>query len=403
MNIFLTLYHYELKKIIKRKLVWISLFICLGCIVMAKAGNLSGNYYVDGEVVDTHYHMFQVDSAYRRALSGRVVAQELLEETMTAYGKIPAAAERYTETEEYQKYARPYNDIFQLIWKWTRRNPFYEGWNADEQNLYDARTDWQEETWTELFLSDTEKAFWREKEEQIDKPFTYFYHEGYSVILKDLDTVGILLLLLTAVCLSGVFPEEHMRRMDQMILSSAKGRTIAYWAKLSAGISVSFICAVLMGLAAVTASLIIYGTEGFQTAVQMYLYLATYSYPISIGEACFIAYGVFLVTAVLMSVLVMVVSELLHNSIATLALFTGFIIVGVMINIPSQYRIVAQIWQSLPMRFLSCRGLFSQRLVVVGRHCFTVWQTVPILYVLCGTAAAVAGVGIYRRYQMSGR
>ena len=78
MNIFLTLYHYELKKIIQRKLVWVSLFICLGCIVMAKAGNLSGNYYVDGEVVDTHYHMFQVDSAYRRALSGRVVAQELL-------------------------------------------------------------------------------------------------------------------------------------------------------------------------------------------------------------------------------------------------------------------------------------------------------------------------------------
>ena len=220
MNIFLTLYHYELKKILGRKLVWIALFLCIGCIIFAEIGNLSGNYYVEGEAVDTHYHMFQVDSAYQRALSGRVVGQELLEETMSAYSKIPKTAERYTETEEYQKYARPYSDIFQIIWRWIERNPWYEGWQAEEQSLYEARADRQEEAWTDLFLSDTEKAFWQEQEEKINKPFTYYYHEGYSTILKDLATVGILMLLLTAVCLSGVFPEEHMRRTDQMILSS---------------------------------------------------------------------------------------------------------------------------------------------------------------------------------------
>ncbi len=403
MNIFLTLYHYELKKLVSRKLVWITLFICIGCIIFAKAGNLSGNYYVDGEVVDTHYHMFQVDSAYRRALSGRIVNQELLEEMMTAYGMIPAAADRYTETEEYQKYARPYSEIFQLVWRWIQRNPLYEGWSADEQDLYDSRTDCQEENWTSLFLSDTEKSFWRKQEEQLHKPFTYFYHEGYTVILKDIDTVGILLLLLTAVCLSGVFPEEHMRRTDQMILSSAKGRTAAYWAKLSAGMSMSFICAVLMGLVAVISALLIYGTEGFWSAVQMYPYLETYAGSMSVGEACCIVYGIFLVTAVLMGVLVMVVSELLHNSIATLALFTGLIVAGSMFGIPNQYRVAAQIWQSLPMSFLSCKGIFSQRLIVVGGHCFTAWQSVPIFYVLFGAVAAVAGVKIYRRYQVSGR
>ncbi|MBD5489236.1 MAG: hypothetical protein HDR13_10685 [Lachnospiraceae bacterium] len=55
------------------------------------------------------------------------------------------------------------------------------------------------------------------------------------------------------------------------------------------------------------------------------------------------------------------------------------------------------------MSFLSRSGLFSQRLVVVGGHCFTVWQVVPILYVLCGVAVAVGGLRIYRRYQVSGR
>lgn len=403
MKIFMTLYHFELKKIMQRKLVWVALLICIACIVVAKVGNLSGDYYVDGKVVDTHYHMFQVDSAYSRALSGRVIGQGLLEEMTTAYGKIPAETERYTETEEYQQYARPYSEIFQLVWRWTQSNPFYDGWQADEQGLYDARKEWQEETWTKLFLSDAEKEFWQEKEVQIDKPFTYFYHEGYTVILKDFETVSILMLLFTAVCLSGVFPEEHVRRTDQMILSSAKGKYIVYWAKLSAGISVSFICAVVMGIVAITVALVIYGSDGFRTAVQMYLNLATYSYPLSIGQACIIAYSIFLLTAVLSSVLVMAASELLRSSIATLALFTGVIIAGQMISIPNQYRCVAQIWQSLPMSFLSCRGMFSQRLVVAGGYCFTVWQVVPILYVLCGVVAAVGGLRIYKRYQVSGR
>ena len=403
MKIFMTLYQYELKKIVRRKLVWITLLICIGCIVIIAAGELFGNYYVDGEVVDTHYHMLQVDSAYRRALSGRVVGQELLEEMMEAYSKIPITEGRYSITEEYQQYARPYSEIFNLVWDWRRSNPLYDGWNADEQDLYDARASWQEEIWTSLFLSETEKEFWREKEAQMDKPFTYFYHEGYSVILKDFEAVGILMLLLTAVCLSGVFPDEHVRRTDQIILSSAKGKYMVYWAKLSAGISVSFICAVVMGVAAVTAALVIYGAEGFRMAAQMYIKLDDYSYPLSIGKACTIAYGIFLLTAVLVSVLVMVGSELLRGSIATLALSAGVIIAGQMISIPNQYRLAAQIWQSLPMSFLSCSGVFSHRLVVVGGHCFTVWQVVPILYVLCGAAVTVGGLRIYRRYQVSGR
>lgn len=403
MKIFMTLYQYELKKIVKRKLIWITLIICIGCIVIMAAGELFGNYYVDGEVVDTHYNMIRVDNAYRRALSGRVVGQELLEEVMEAYSKIPITEGRYSVTEEYQQYARPYSEIFNLVWDWKRSNPLYDGWNADEQDLYDARASWQEEIWTSLFLSETEKEFWREKETQIDKPFTYFYHEGYSVILKDFEAVGILMLLLTAVCLAGVFPDEHVRRTDQMILSSAKGKYMVYWAKLSAGISVSFICAVVMGVVAVTAALVIYGAEGFRMAVQMYIKLDDYSYPLSIGQACVIAYSIFLLTAVLVSVLVMVGSELLRGSIATLAISTGVIIAGQMIGIPNQYRIAAQIWQSLPMSFLSCSGVFSQRLVVVGGHCFTVWQIVPILYVLCGTTVAVGGLRIYRRYQVSGR
>ena len=63
------LYRYELKKIIKKKLLWVTFFICMALTAVSVLSNLMGSYYVDGEIVDTHYHMFLVDSAYSRTLS----------------------------------------------------------------------------------------------------------------------------------------------------------------------------------------------------------------------------------------------------------------------------------------------------------------------------------------------
>lgn len=401
MQNFITLYQYELKKILSRKLVWITMLICILCIVMTVSSGLFGTYYVDGKAVDTHYHMFQIDKEYLQALSGRAVAQDLLEEMTSAYGKIPTSAERYTLTEEYQTYARPYSAIFNLVWSWTQENPFYSEWIADEEALYAARIKLLEETWQTMFLSDAEKEFWREKETQLDTPFVYFYHDGYLIALHEFVIVGLLMLLFTAICLSSVFTEEHVRRTDQMILSSAKGKDNVYWAKILAGISVALGCAVLMAIAAVGSALVLYGTEGFQMSLQ--IWLETCSYPMSIGQACLIAYGIFILTAILVSVLVMVVSEILHSSIATLALSTGMIVAGQMVKVPNQYRIVAQIWQSFPVCFLSDSGIFSPRLTVIGGHYFTAWQSVPIAYIICGITAAVIGKRFYRRYQVSGR
>lgn len=401
METFIVLYRYELKKIIGRKLVWATLAVCILCIIMAVSGGLFGTYYVDGKAVDTHYHMFLVDREYRKALSGRAVAQDLLEEMTDAYGKIPAMAERYTLTEEYQTWARPYSEIFNLVWSWTGENPLYNGWTADERELYGARAKLLEDTWRTLFLSEAEKEFWRGKEEQLDTPFIYYYHDGYFSVLKDFEVVGLLTLLFTAICLSGVFMEEHVRRTDQMILSGAKGKGIVYWVKILAGISVSAVCAALLAAAAVVGALAVYGTEGFHVSMQ--LVMETCSAPMTVGQACLTAYGILLLTAAFVSVMVMVCSEMLHSSIATLGLSTGLIVLGQMFRIPNQYRMAAQIWQSLPMCFLSVEGVFDPRLVRLGEHFFTAWQAAPFIYLVCGFVAAVAGKRVYERYQVSGR
>lgn len=402
MNQLGVLYQFELKKIVKRKLVWVTLLICMITLGSSAVSELFGTYWVDGEVVDTRYHMYQIDQGYRKALSGRVVNQALLEETMAAYGKIPTEADRYTLTEEYQTYARPYSEIFNLMRTWIGANTLSAmSWNPDEENLYSTRLERLEADWQSQRLSEAEKEFWRKKEAQIHKPITYFYHDGYVYVLFTLSTAGVVLPLFIAIALSSVFTEEHTRRMDQIILSSAKGKTIAYQAKMLAGITMAVIGSTAMTVTIVGLSLGAFGAAGFQAVLQL-LYEG-YSYPLTVGQACLITYGILILTSILEAVFVMVLSEILHSNLATLAVSSALIFAGMMIHIPEQYRMISQIWNSLPITFLTLWNIFDVRLISVFGHYFVSWQAVPVIYMVCGIVMAVLGRRVYQRYQVSGR
>lgn len=187
------------------------------------------------------------------------------------------------------------------------------------------------------------------------------------------------------------------------MLSSVWGKNDVYWAKILAGISVSITASLLMTGLAAGLSFGIYGSEGFQAAFQLYPSNNLYSYPMTIGQACLIAYGMLLITAILTSLLVMVLSELLHSSIATLSILAGIIIAGMICNVPAQYRILAQIWNWLPMTILDSWNIFDLRLLTVFGHHFVSWQAIPVIYLLGSIGLAAAGRYVYKGYQVSGR
>ncbi len=399
------LYQYELKKILKKKLAWVTFLLCMALAATAVLSDLMGSYYVDGEIVDTYYHMFLVDSGYEKQLSGRKIGQELLEEMAEGYGKIPQTADgRYTLTDEYQTYARPYSTIFNTVRRWSGMDKdALMDWEADEEELYALKEELQREYCGQFFLTEREKAFWEEKGAQTDEPVTWLYHEGYAVLLRKLKMLGLLMLLLTAVCLSGVFPEEHMRRSDQLILCCRRGRKEVYLAKILAGVSISVAASLFMAGLTAALSFGIYGTEGFGAAFQLFPSRNMCPYPLTIGEACLIAYGELLVTAILFGIFVMVLSELLHNGMATLAVSVGAVMAGTICSIPEQYRILSQIWDWLPMSFLNIWKIFDIRTLTVFGQSFVSWKAVPVLYLICACIFAAAGSRVYKRYQVSGR
>lgn len=402
MNNFGTLYRFELRKLLKKRIVWICAIIMLALAVVMPAAPLLGDHYVETAKAGSNYEAYQVDRAYQLQLDGRRIDQTLLEEMQAAYAKVPMGVERYSLTQEYQTYARPYSEIFNFVRQVTGMTVAQaRQWAADEDELYAWRMEETERDWQECRLTDAEMKFWRAQDERVEKPIVFRAKESYWSLLSVAYTMGIMVVLITAICLSGVFTDEHARRTDQLILSSRYGRAPVYWAKVLAGISLSCFLSLLTSAVAWLVMLLLCGAEGFDAAFQ--LIRPHYSYPLSAGEAALIAYGVVIACGIVTGAFTMMLSEALRSGIGTLAIVAGGVLLGMFVYIPEHYRVLAQLWGCLPGQFAAIWNVFSVWTVPVFGKIFPVWQAVPVIYMAFAVIFAWIGKKIYTGYQVSGR
>lgn len=400
-----TLFLYEYKKILRKKIVWISTLLCLIALVFSVCAPLLGTYYINGKRISTNYQAYQTDKSYATALNGRALDQELLEEAVNAYRKIPKVTgnQHYTSTPEYQTYARPYSPVFNFIGGTTDLQPseIMLSWKPDETDLYERRQEWLNSLWEDFQLTEGEIKFWQKQEDQVEKPIIYQETGGWKNLFSELQTVGILVLMVIAISLSGIFSDEHLRKTDQLILSSSLGKTKLYLAKIAAGIVFSVSTALLFIAVAFLLTLLLFGTNGFHAAFQ--LIYPRCPEPLTCGQAILIAYGILLIVAVTVSIFVMILSELLHSNIAALSIITGLLLSSMIISVPEQYRFLAQLWDWLPFCTITPWNIFgTYTLSLSGAH-LPPWQAAPLLYLLAGAVIAFLGKPFYKRLQISGR
>lgn len=394
-----TLFFYELKKVVNRKLVWICMIISVLLIIISLASPLLGSYLVDGEAICSNYEYYQEDVLYQKNLDGRSIDGVLIKEMQTAYENVPLEEKRYSLTEVYQENARPYSAIFNYVRQTTGLSGAGVGnLEASTEELRKKRLELRETRWEEALLTDGEKVYWKEQEARIENPVVFRYAEGYSALLSAAYTVGIVGVFMVAVCLAGVFPEEHVRKTDQLLLSSKLGRGDIYWAKFAAGTVTSLLTTVLFSAVAFLTAFVLYGTQGFEAAFQ--LFYAGSSYPVSVGQAVLIIYAMVVCAGTFMGIFVMALSEVLHSSFGTLAIAIGLIVLPMLVSIPDGYRLIAQIWGYLPSEIVAVWSCFSLRTVAFGKIFLQSWQVVPMLYSVLGIGAAVLTKRVFIRYQV---
>lgn len=402
MHNFGMIYRYEMKKILRRKIVWISAVVMLLIIIFTISSQLFGDYYVEGTKQTSHYQIFQENKNYEKQLDGRKIDQKLLKEMQEVYKKVPMDARPYVATKEYQMYAMPYSAIFQLVEQVTDMTPSeIVQWTVNEQDLYARRQKILEEVWKNYGLTQEEKAFWRTQEEALEKPIIFRYKEAYQELFNSMDMIGLMTLIVIAVCLSGIFPEEHVRKTDQMILSCKLGRKTVYWAKCLAGVSVSFLLSFLFAMTAFLTAYLLYGPEGFSADVR--LIRTVFSYPLSAGGAVLISYGMMVAAGVFTGIFVMMLSEQLKSSIAALSIVVGASFLGIFFEVPQQYRILSQLWSYLPGNYVSVRNILNPRTVSLGGNILLSWQAVPVFYAFFGGIFAFLGKLSFVKYQISGK
>lgn len=397
------LFFYEVKKIACRKIVAVSMVCAVLLMVFTFCLPLLGDYYVDGTRIGSNYEQFLIDSSYAKALDGRKIDDVLIKEMQEAYSKVDVEAYRYSLSDVYQKEARPYSQIFHFIRQYTGLSGTLVVKNivgADDAKA--RRMVLQEKRWSDYFmLTELEKEFWRCQEEKLPNPVTFRYVEGYEKLFDGCYTFGIVGLFVIAACMSGVFPQEHVSKTDQLLLCSRYGRKHLFWVKYLAGIFVSFLMITFLVLVTFLSSYFLYGLEGYDAAFQMY-YVGS-SLNISIGEAVFITYMIEIVAVVFMAALVMLLSEFLGSSVGTLAVATAVIIAPMMVSVPEEYRFFSQLWSATPGDIVAIWNIFDVRTVVLFGKVFMIWQVVPLCYLVISILLATFAEKHFVKRQISGR
>jgi len=99
----------------------------------------------------------------------------------------------------------------------------------------------------------------------------------------------------------------------------------------------------------------------------------------------------------------MVLSEVLRSRAGAMAVAFGLFLAGQVLAVPDGYRVLSQIWDWMPMKFVNTWNVFDQRLVPLFGGYLTSWQLAPVCYILGTALLALAGKWAYNRYQVAGR
>ena len=422
MQNFLTLYGYELKKIFKRRLVINTLTVlALVVLYLDIAGPLGTTHSWpddEGNIIRMNGFEWIADQkAKTKELNGQIIDDVLLNKVKDAYKNIhrqeyniqtddgSGYGYRQTfvidddeESVEEKKAAVRNREIYQPIYDYIQRvTGFYDNvHNVDADFLYQARQEFLlEREWAHLMMTDKEKEYWMERENDIERPFTYDYAGSWNDMLDNFIYINMILVLAVTICLSNIFSDEHLKRTDQQILCSKHGKGRFFFAKTAAGLTFGVICSVLMLLVFTVSDICVYGPEGSSVVIQLYRPLC--SRGLTMGQAVFLLGGICIILGIMYSILAMFLSEAVNNAIAVMAIMTGSMLLTMLIQIPYHHRFVSQVYSLLPTRILNVEQLWDGRLVsLFGVH-LTNYQTAVILYAVASALLIWQGNRIWQK------
>ncbi len=441
-----TLYVYELRKIVCRRIVWITggimLLLCVSLSFVDLISTSSDFGEGNEEIVVSGYEMMKIRRECARALSGRKIDDSLLQEMQDfsrgegmkresqdvdpatgivvsvepgetdaergAGAKEETDAEGDGDAKEEADVKTEPEDIWDRLWAAQKYTPiriyvyrimdYGDGKTMDAAGLYSEREKLIAQNREDQMLKQEEMEYWKKNDAGLELPFTYEYAEGWGELWNQSYVVNCMLLLLLLVSLSNVFSMEHQQKTDAVILCTRHGKRELYIAKVLAGITFGAAAALLLSGITLLSDLAVYGADGFGGALQIEFPLS--SWRMSVGESVLVLVFMLLAISAMYSSVILFLSEWLKKGVSVMAILVGIMTFTLFIDIPFQLRTLSQVYDLLPTNLLMPWGLWDDRLFSVFGGYLTQFEAAPVMYALLSAVLLFLGRRIWQKQQV---
>ncbi len=411
MNNFWSLVRYELKKIVGKKSVIVAM--CLGLIIVVFSStamiinsNTQSDYGVDGL---NSYDSMLLDKGYAKELEGRLLDGQLILEASDAYKKVNLDLEsgvtKYTDTKEYQTYARKYSGVYTLVDSAYAHNG--SAFNVEDfqnitpekaNNYYTYRKNQYRMNLANNNLfseSDIEKIM--SLDNDVQKPFTMYYTDGYKRFFALSITTMMIALLVLSFCISPVFCNEYARGTDALILTSKNGKSTLIHAKIFSSLVITFSLLLVFNLVVYFSSMSIYGFDGANAQIQLIIPVITYNF--TMVEVVIIIILTSLLGAFLHTSLCLFISSRTSNSIVPMAITTVLIIAGMFTGIDNNF--LAKLRYFLPISMGNFWDVMTQLVFDVFGMQIMLYQAICIFAFCVGTLLLMGSYRNFKTHQVA--
>lgn len=374
----LTLYKFELRKILSQKILWITGGALLVSILLwgILSAVLPANREFSSDSMNGQ-EANRLERAAAKTIEGREIDQTLIDEMRPAY-------EDFIFNGETEK-ALPYLDVYNFIASVMGTNASQEVLKVDSEAFYSQLSQQLSESSPDKASSITESIIY------------HGYYDGWRQLSDIMKVLICMEIMFAAVCLSTVFTVEHTHKTDQLILCTRFGKRRLYRAKLLSGLTVGIGFALILSILAFGIVSVLFGLDGFNTMLQFVLLRP---FHLSIGQAVLILFALSFIGVTVVSIVSMVISEMTKNSIATIGIIAGIMIATMFISeLPAGLGVISEAWLLLPSNLVSLNGAFRYSMLEGG----AAYQIAPFFYLVIAVIFVLAGKRIYKQYQISGR
>ena len=396
MKVFGVLYLFEWKKILKQGLVPVSILLGVLLLLAANISPLLGTgyyYRYDAQrgVVDrTAMPYGKVEKLRRdslRALSGQVLDEALMDQLKENY--------RDSEAGTIQWNLNAYAPFLYL-------NTVEDRSGASAEGFYRQQAEHFQKESISAPLTDAELAYWQEQAAGLG-PMYLDYVGGWQAMVERCGLLCQAAVLLVTAALCRFCSEEHRARTDQLVLSSEKGKTTAFWARCAAGISFAVGIAVVFSALQMALCGMLYGIDGVSVPLQLWVEGSFSALPVTMGQFVLILLVLLVLACGMAAVFVMLLSELFGTAIPALVVPFALSAASILELFVGNGRWMEQAASYLPFFRVSADTLQDYYLVALGGLQLNSIQFSAVLYPLMAGLFGLLYRICHRRYQVTGR